>query len=615
MPADKLARILGAYAAVVAVACTLVVWRHAHAPAPPPSTEARRWALGALEAALEGRPVSQAPASARSYVAEGPIFVFVWQDGTVRHRHVGVPNLERAVRDAIRAQRQDNIGCPTAAAPAPDRETRGCRVTLEVTSSRAPALVWFSELARFSFVPSVDGVALTLGGRTAYLTVDEMLSRRLYGGGRTFLVPEMSFGIAPERVLGLLARELDGASTDYENGDVERLRFHRIARIDGSARPRPNAATLRRAAIDGAEFLLRHQAPNGRFTYVYDPIRDEAPAGAGYNWPRHAGTTYFLAQVGRLFGHSRAREGAAKAIRHARRQVRRCQAADLPPIDPEPRCVVVDGNADLGSTALLTIAVAEQAAAGATPETTALLDGLTSFIRQQQRADGEFMHYFVPATGRRIDQQGLYYSGEAMLALLMAHEVTRNRRDLESARRAMRHLSGAAWDFIGSRYYYGEEHWTCIAAGAAYPRVQSEQAYDFCKRWAAWTRNVQFQRGETPFDAEGAYGVGPLLAPRLTPVASRTEAFISTYELTRRHGHDDPELRNQIELALGCLLRHWHRPGLAHLWARPDRAFGGLPGSQVDLDVRNDFVQHAGSALARWADILQNGVRGDRHSP
>jgi hypothetical protein len=37
----------------------------------------------------------------------------------------------------------------------------------------------------------------------------------------------------------------------------------------------------------------------------------------------------------------------------------------------------------------------------------------------------------------------------------------------------------------------------------------------------------------------------------------------------------------------------------------PRAAFGGVPGSPESLDVRNDFVQHAGSAMLLWAEVLR----------
>jgi hypothetical protein len=190
-------------------------------------------------------------------------------------------------------------------------------------------------------------------------------------------------------------------------------------------------------------------------------------------------------------------------------------------------------------------------------------------------------------------------------------------RDLDAARRAMGHLTGAGWSFLGSRYYYGEEHWTCIAASEAWDRAPSEQALDFCQRWAAWNRVLQYREGATRWPVSGSYGVGPVIVPRLTPVASRTEAFVSTYEMAKRAGAPTDETRAQIERGLAMLLRWRWAPGPTHLLGDPAGAFGGLPGSPVDLSVRNDFIQHAGSAMLRWSEIVraEAGQAGLRPAP
>jgi len=39
--------------------------------------------------------------------------------------------------------------------------------------------------------------------------------------------------------------------------------------------------------------------------------------------------------------------------------------------------------------------------------------------------------------------------------------------------------------------------------------------------------------------------------------------------------------------------------------ADPFAARGGFPATQGSLEVRNDFVQHAGSAMLAWADVLK----------
>src|SRR5690606_26109639 len=128
-----------------------------------------------------------------------------------------------------------------------------------------------------------------------------------------------------------------------------------------------------------------------------------------------------------------------------------------------------------------------------------------------QREDGEMMHEYDLRTDRPVDVQHLHYSGETAFALLRAHAVTGDERALAVARKLMRHLTGAGWDFLGSRYYYGEEHWTCIAAAEASDRIEMPEALDFCERWAGFNREVQYREGETPWPASGAYGVGPLV--------------------------------------------------------------------------------------------------------
>ena len=104
---------------------------------------------------------------------------------------------------------------------------------------------------------------------------------------------------------------------------------------------------------------------------------------------------------------------------------------------------------------------------------------------------------------------------------------------------------------------------------------------------------------------EGAYGVGPVVVPRLTPVGSRTEAFIGTYLLMRDAELDTTGVRALVERGLGQLLRYRWAPGPVHLLANPEAAYGAVPGSPVDLTSRNDFTQHAGSSWIRWLEILR----------
>jgi hypothetical protein len=193
------------------------------------------------------------------------------------------------------------------------------------------------------------------------------------------------------------------------------------------------------------------------------------------------------------------------------------------------------------------------------------------------------------------------------LALLAAYERLGDRRDLDAARRLMGHLTGAGWAFFGSRYYYGEEHWTCQAVAKAATHLPVDSALDFCLRWGEWQERLQYRANQTPWNVEGAFGVGPVLLPRITTASSRVEALVPIYRVAKRLGRDVSAIRTLIERSLGLLLRMRWAPGPEHLFARPPAAVGGSPSTAADLRSRVDMVQHSGSAMLAWAELLAEG--------
>jgi hypothetical protein len=319
----------------------------------------------------------------------------------------------------------------------------------------------------------------------------------------------------------------------------------------------------------------------------------------GYDWPRHAGATYFLAQVAALSGDT---DVAWAALRAA--GMLRDHAMVL---CGEQRCVGDAQIIDVGSAALTVLAFVEVARTKLDAGYGLIVPELTAFLRAQQRPDGEFMHLYDRTAQRPIDNQLLYYSGEAAFALSRAHSLLGDGRDLESAKRAVEYQAAKAWSFFGSRYYRGEEHWTCQAMDDLWNRAPSASALQFCLDWQEYNRKLQYGEGETSFDAEGAYGFGNWLTPRLTPVGSRTEAALATLDAARRAGvpaSDLAPLDRQIRRSLALLLRHQLRTGdgNAHLLSDPASVDGAMPGTEVDWQLRIDYSQHAGCALVRWLE-------------
>jgi hypothetical protein len=483
----------------------------------------------------------------------------------------------------------------------------GGELVLEVIKGEAPILVWPDVAFGISLVPGKDGVRARLGDRTVYVTPDEILSRQLYDHGLRVVSIGISLGVDTGALLTMLADKL--ATTQNIVLEQASLRRIRVERKAAAERPRITAQNLRReevreAVIAGAKYLARGVSPEGRYRYtVSAPSNTELP---GYDWPRHAGATYFLAQVAAM-----TREPSLIAA--SRRAATLMTESGLSKCGTH-LCVGEDNTVGLGSTALAVVALSEIVEKKIDTGFAFHVAALTAFLRAQQRPDGEFMHYYDRGSARPIDTQGLYYSGEAALALAKAYAITKNPADLDAAVRSLRYLVGPAWSFFGDRYYYGEEHWTCQALGALWSYAPEPKALDFCLRWQAFGRAIQQREGDSFFDADGAIGVGPVVTPRLTPVASRCEAAVATLDVARRAGVSTQEiavLDEQLRRALALLLRQQLRPGPRHLFKSPEDVEGAMPGSEVDWELRIDYTQHTGSALVRWLDLAEATDRAE----
>lgn len=97
-----------------------------------------------------------------------------------------------------------------------------------------------------------------------------------------------------------------------------------------------------------------------------------------------------------------------------------------------------------------------------------------------QEPSGDFVHLYDVEAHERLPDRLPYYTGEAALALVLAYRVTGERALLDRAHAALDHLTKRAWSFFGSAYFYGEEHWTCIAAHEAFPEIRDDAYLEFC---------------------------------------------------------------------------------------------------------------------------------------
>jgi hypothetical protein len=529
------------------------------------------------------------------------IVASVWQQGQL---------LARAV--LARAGDHD-AGIDVAAA------RDGATLVYESVVAEGPALGWPDAALALSFVAGRDGLEATLGGRTTYVTPDELLAMQAYDRGFAIGRSQVDLGLDVPMAVARAADHLSVSAGDLlRDGTLRRFRSVRSVPVApaGAAMTAEGLTPegVREAAVAMGRYLVRGLDETGRFRYLVNaPTNQTLP---GYDWPRHAGATYFVAQIAALTGDADVRFGALRAASLLRdHALIHCG---------EHRCIGEESarTVDLGSTALALLAFVEMARARIDEGYALLVPELTAFLRAQQRPDGELMHLYDRAEGHPVDVQLLYYSGEAAFALGRAHALTADPRDLAAATRALAHLVGPGWSFFGSRYYWGEEHWTCQAMDELWGRAPPQTlqaALDFCLGWHAYGDKLMFRPTDLPFDADGAYGVGPLPTPHLTPAGSRAESGLATLHAAMRAGRpavELGELERGMRRSLAMLLRHQLRSQPArrdYLLADAAAVDGAMPGSEVDWQIRIDYAQHTGCALLRWLALQRTGATSELH--
>ena len=509
-----------------------------------------------------------------------------------------------------------------------DREA--ARLQVDVVTGSAPlggieayAVPGIAEMLAIN--PGIEGIGIDYRGSRAVLLPHELVAAKVLAAKRpSNALPDFAMGIDLKRISSLLAQRA-GIVGDIAPGSLFRFRTDTFVeqplRMRSTAPiqlyrgipvelPPLSAKTLREAALEGGRFLVAHLAPNGRYIYEHelstgaqtDPMRSNS-----YSMPRHAGTTYVLAELYRITKEPWLKEPIERAFHHLAELLKTGKCGSTLPDGTQIDCVLdrTEAVAQLGSTALAVVALAEYQRATGDTTYLPIATKFSSFLLFMQREDGSFRHLYDPKTQTPDDKAELLdYSGEASLALALMYVVTKDERDAIAARKGLDWL--VAWyDFFMGGFFYGEEHWTCIAAEAAWPYAKNPEYKTFCHGYGAFLRAQQPVLGEHPDqdDFAGAYNVTSFVPPYNTPAGSRTEAMISAYLLGKHHGDPDPEVRAQIRAALQYTLGQQIRPESD--FNVVGAGLGGMPGSPIDRNVRIDYVQHVCSAMIRaseWID-------------
>ncbi len=605
---------------------------------PPPDRldpEARNQITRVLRDGLEGRP-DRSGGRTMLHSIDGPMVATVWANGRSLAQIAEDGTDLGTVTQAIANKLLAHPGLQ--ALPLADRQRARIQVDLVTGTGPLGGEHWLFDFLgvpgiadMLAINPGIEGIGVRIDNTTTVLLPHELVNAKLLAAKKpSAALADFAMGVDLDKIRSLIAQRANqkGIAGDQlfrfrTDTFIERPFDQRTAGTGAFAPdltplplyrgspppPKLSGKTLRAAALEGGRYLVAHLAENGRYIYEHDTTTgvQTDPKGSSYSMPRHAGTTYFLAELYRITKEEWLREPIERAFAHLAELMKGGRCATQLPDGTAIDCVMdrTERVATLGSTALAVVALAEYQRATGDRRYLPTATRLAAFILWMQRPDGSFRHRYDPATKKADDEaQDLYYSGEAALALARMYTVTQDPKYMGAAERALDWLVGW-YDFFMGGFFYGEEHWTCIASEAIWPAIKTPAYRDFCHGYGAFLRGQQAAVGDHPDedDLAGAYNFTPFLMPNNTPAGSRTEAMISAYLLGRHHGTPDAEVRTQIEDALQYVLGQQIRPENDFNVVGPGR--GGMPGTPIDRNVRIDFVQHVCSAFIRaseWID-------------
>jgi hypothetical protein len=332
--------------------------------------------------------------------------------------------------------------------------------------------------------------------------------------------------------------------------------------------PIVSANTAAQVAAQGARSLARLVLPDGRFIYRYRAA-EQPKAGRKYNVLRHCGTAWSMLDVARQLGSL---EDVATSAKHA---VHHMIENFLFPYGREGAlCVVDDGKIKLGGNGLALLALAELFELTRDEELINVGQRLARYIVSEQRPDGDFVHSRDFRTGKERDFRSDYYTGEALFGLLRLHEVTGEKRWLQTAvsSEAVLHQSG-----------YGvsaQSHWMLYALERLYLASRSEIYLEHARRIAEHVLLFPDYRKQN----------------RSTPIACRSEGLLAYIRMLHRAGPDAMASQDA-----GACLREV-RKNLSLQMQFRTAAGEFIRGGGSD-EVRIDYIQHNISSFLAYGRL------------
>ncbi|HEX2688780.1 MAG TPA: hypothetical protein VHN14_19290, partial [Kofleriaceae bacterium] len=403
---------------LVFVAATAIVYATFRIAPPDRLAAAERSAvIATLRAALADAPGTAEPATSVHRPLAGPLSVTVWSNGRSLARVDATGTDVAAATVAAARLLRDH---PAVRALLPGDRARA-RLQVDLVTGTGPlggghgfidrvAIPGIGDMLAVN--PGVEGIAAEVGDKPVLLLPHELVAAKLLTAKRpSDAMPDFAMGVDLTRIGQLLAARAGGPGALAPRALVRFRTDSFVEAPDHATPPLPlyrglppapklSAQALRDAALRGGRYLVAHLAPNGRYIYEHDlwtgSATDALRLGGNYSMPRHAGTTYFLAELYRITKEPWLREPIERAFAHLADLLARGHCGGTLPDGTAFDCVVDRGEvvAQLGSTALAVVALVEYQRATGDQRYLPLVEKLAAWLLYMQRRDGSFRHLY-----------------------------------------------------------------------------------------------------------------------------------------------------------------------------------------------------------------------------
>lgn len=365
-----------------------------------------------------------------------------------------------------------------------------------------------------------------------------------------------------------------------------------------------NIEAISAAALSANDWMQRVQNDDGSYVYIYYTETDAITGD--YNEVRHAGVTMALYQAAGRLADQGSLETADRAMDWMIEQlVRQDGWAALPSRF---------GDLKLGSTALMTVGLAERRLATADESYDGLMRELGSFMTDLQREDGGF--FIGRGRDRSLDTTGTsrYYPGEAFFALTLLDKAFPGEGWDAPARLAADFLTTKRDEVENVKFPPLADQWTAYGLAELADSGLDPHHVDYA--WALAARFGFLVRSEAQRDGSW-YGqlVRGGREPRASGIGTWTEALGSLWRASQkdeRLADLAPAIEDRLLCISGIMADRQTDGAEAEDYAQA----GLVEGAWVrNGETRMDDQQHAFSGLLYALDVLDGRVQREPESP